>query len=180
MKIVLAALLFAPALDGASCFTHPETRTTYCAAASECPQGMAWSQQTQACMVATAAPTCDGVDAGVTPPTALTEPAENARHVAAGPTTWIRVKGVVHATGIAQFVAVSDGMAQFYLSLPVPTTFRDSLSLSGAVSTPVEPVAISVAGLMDTEAVNFRIERARAGQHVVLQYSYAYPITGCN
>lgn len=179
-RLTFAVLLFVPRLAAAACFIHPDTGMQHCTSAAECAPGATWSPQTQACAVPAAEVACEGVDAGVAAPVIPAGLVHNARHVAATPTTWLRVKGVVHATGIAQLVAVSDGMVQFYLSLPVQTTFRDSLSLSGAVSTPVEPVAISVAGLLGSDAVNFRIERARAGQHVVLQYSYAYPVTGCH
>jgi len=182
MRTILAALLFAPSLAAAACFVHPDTGTTYCSAASECPQGTAWSH-TQACVAApVAAPTfCEGTASGSYSPTTSAD--INSKPVTFGglgapPAMWARVGGIVQVAGAVQYYALAAGVVQIHLSLPVATEFETFVDLAGTFAALFENSGGQVVGFVQGNTAVLHYPWARVGNEI-LRYSYTYRIKGC-
>ena len=174
MRNILAALLFAPGLAAAVCFQHPDTGSTYCAEASECPAGTTWSPS-QLCRAATAPPACTGVDSGSYLPEA--EPITSFQVLAAARADWIRVGAVVQVSGAVRMAATS-APAQVLLNPPVPTVFTAVTDLSGIVSAMNRPYSGVV--VAEKEGRQARIMYAPSEHFLeTLLYAYTYRIMEC-
>lgn len=183
-RLFAAALLLAPGIVGAACYSHPETGVTYCTSAQECPAGKpAWSAATQACSARSTAPRpalCTGTDSGSYKPEI---DADQARYFISAPAAmWSRVGGVVRVDGKA-YVSVADAdPIEFAVTLPVPSApfayFEDLVGEATAFFIPgIGQVYNQVGG---DKAHVLIIGRSGRVNTELVHYSYTYRITGCH
>lgn len=174
MKALLAALLLAPLTAAAACFIHPDTGTSHCSSAAECPSGSTgWNPATWAC---TAPPACAGADSGAYTPGV--ERMINAYIVAPRRAFWTRVGAVVTVAGAVAFLPNGLGPTWFDLRLPIATTFSAEDDAAGVMATRGEE-GVGIIAVPGASTVRFLY--LGTGQYVneAGRYTYTYRIAEC-
>lgn len=118
---------------------------------------------------------CTGSDSGTYLPEAVAS--QNVAQLISRKAMWIRVKDVVTVTGAADYVPTAPDVAQFYLSLPIPTRLGNFFDLSGVMSMRAG-AGSSVIGVPDMNMARFFFDGAEAAG--TLRYTYTYTLTECS
>lgn len=182
MKRLLAALLLAPGLATAACFTHPDTGRLHCSSGNDCPQPSTWDSRTLACVppslppVTPGAPSCSGVDSGTyTPAGGQTF---NVTYLEPRQAFWTRVSAIVTVSGSVWLVAGGAELL-FNLSPPIATRFEDTDGLSGTMAVVHQAQARGVGSVPDTGMARFFLTGQVDGANVNVRYTYTYRIAEC-